>query len=308
MTHFIKNSSLKNTHSTEEKKLRYEKKNSSSEENSIVSLHQHPKGNQADDFFDPTQEKAPLIIEQIIRPTGLLDPIITLRPLKRQIDETIELAQARVARQERVLITTLTKRTAEDLSHYLKKIGLKSTYLHSDIDTIERVEILRSLRNGEIDILIGINLLREGLDLPEVSLVCILDADKEGFLRSKTSLIQTAGRAARHERGEVILFADTITKSIKELLFISQDRRTRQMAYNKAHGITPRSVIRPLEASLKTPTPTPASEQGAFTEKNLSSEKLLAELTLQMKEASLALEYEKAALLRDQIKILKEQR
>ena len=169
---------------------------------------------------------APLVVEQIIRPTGLLDPKITLKALKNQIDDTIELCRQRVERQERVLVTTLTKRTAEDLSDYLRDVGLKVRYLHSDIDTIERVEILRGLRAAEFDILVGINLLREGLDLPEVSLVCILDADKEGFLRSQTSLIQTAGRAARHVNGEVVLFADTVTQSMQALISISDYRRT----------------------------------------------------------------------------------
>ena len=171
-----------------------------------------------------------LVAHQIIRPTGLLDPVITVRPLRAQIDETIELCRRRIERRERVLITTLTKRTAEDLADYLREIGLRVRYLHSDIDTIERVEILRTLRYGDCDILVGINLLSEGLDLPEVSLVCILDADKEGYLRSKTSLIKTAGRAARHENGEVVLFADTVTSSMRALLDISNARRARQEA------------------------------------------------------------------------------
>src|SRR4029453_17944688 len=163
--------------------------------------------------FDVHTPGAQLVVEQIIRPTGLLDPKITLKPLKNQIDDTIELCRQRVEEGERVLVTTLTKRTAEDLADYLRDVGLKVRYLHSDIDAIERVEILRGLRAADFDILVGINLLREGLDLPEVSLVCILDADKEGFLRSQTSLIQTAGRAARHVNGEVVLFADQITQS-----------------------------------------------------------------------------------------------
>src|SRR5436190_8753253 len=175
--------------------------------------------------FDVHTPGAPLVVEQIIRPTGLLDPKITLKPLQNQIDETIELCRQRVEKQERVLVTTLTKRTAEDLSDYLRDVGLKVRYLHSDIDTIERVEILRGLRAADFDILVGINLLREGLDLPEVSLVCILDADKEGFLRSQTSLIQTAGRAARHVNGEVVLFADQVTQSMQALISISEYRR-----------------------------------------------------------------------------------
>ncbi|PYI49222.1 MAG: excinuclease ABC subunit B [Verrucomicrobia bacterium] len=182
--------------------------------------------------FDVLTPGAPLVVEQIIRPTGLLDPRITLKPLRNQIDETIDLCRQRVEKSERVLVTTLTKRTAEDLADYLRDVGLKVRYLHSDIDAIERVEILRGLRAADFDILVGINLLREGLDLPEVSLVCILDADKEGFLRSQTSLIQTAGRAARHVNGEVVLFADTVTQSMEALMSISEYRRAKQMDYN----------------------------------------------------------------------------
>src|SRR5215831_1242674 len=202
--------------------------------------------------FDVHTPGAPLVVEQIIRPTGLLDPKITLKPLKNQIDETIELCRQRVEKGERVLVTTLTKRTAEDLADYLRDVGLKVRYLHSDIDAIERVEILRGLRAADFDILVGINLLREGLDLPEVSLVCILDADKEGFLRSQTSLIQTAGRAARHINGEVVLFADTITQSMEALMSISEYRRAKQMDYNEEHGITPQTVRRAVQESLHT--------------------------------------------------------
>src|SRR5450432_2128415 len=194
---------------------------SNESEKAIVSRTDQPPAE-----FDVHTPGAPLVVEQIIRPTGLLDPRITLKGLKNQIDDTIELCRQRVELQERVLITTLTKRTAEDLSDYLRDVGLKVRYLHSDIDAIERVEILRSLRAAEFDILVGINLLREGLDLPEVSLVCILDADKEGFLRSQTSLIQTAGRAARHINGEVVLFADTVTQRMQAQIAISDYRRT----------------------------------------------------------------------------------
>src|SRR5947207_4016824 len=200
--------------------------------------------------FDVHTPGKALVAEQIIRPTGLLDPKITIRPLKSQIDETIELCRQRVERQERVLVTTLTKRTAEDLADYLRDVGLKVRYLHSDIDTIERVEILRGLRAADFDILVGINLLREGLDLPEVSLVCILDADKEGYLRSQTSLIQTAGRAARHINGQVYLFADTVTRSMQALLDVTEYRRARQLEYNEKHGITPQSVRRSVQESL----------------------------------------------------------
>ena len=263
------------------------------------------KPNAATEELDTLTHGSPLIVEQIIRPTGLLDPRIAVRPLKEQIDETIELCRRRVEAGERVLITTLTKRTAEDLTDYLKDIGLKVRYLHSDIDTIERVEILRSLRAGEFDILVGINLLREGLDLPEVSLVCVLDADKEGFLRSRTSLIQTAGRAARHVNGEVVLFADRITGSIRDLLEITEDRRRRQMEHNRKHGITPHSVKRPVQESLRVILEGEDSESARVREQPLDVAALIRELEAEMKEASRKLEYERAALLRDQILELK---
>jgi excinuclease ABC subunit B len=253
--------------------------------------------------FDVHSSGAPLVVEQIIRPTGLLDPKITLKELKNQIDDTIELCRQRVECQERVLVTTLTKRTAEDLSDYLRDVGLKVRYLHSDIDTIERVEILRGLRAAEFDILVGINLLREGLDLPEVSLVCILDADKEGFLRSQTSLIQTAGRAARHINGEVVLFADTVTQSMQALISISDYRRSKQMEYNEKHGITPQTVRRAVQESLHTilrGREIAASViQEAGGDFNLTE--LLRELEEEMQQASANLEFERAALLRDQI-------
>jgi excinuclease ABC subunit B len=259
------------------------------------------------DQFDVTTKGAPLVVEQIIRPTGLLDPKITILPLKNQIDDTLELCRQRVEKGERVLITTLTKRTAEDLSDYLKDVGLKVRYLHSDIDTIERVEILRALRAAEFDILVGINLLREGLDLPEVSLVCILDADKEGYLRSQTSLIQTAGRAARHVNGEVYLFADTVTKSMQALMAITEYRRSRQIAYNEKHGITPRSVQRAVQESLHTLLKARDVEESVIREGggNFSLTETLRELEAEMLTASNNLEYEKAALLRDQIAELK---
>jgi excinuclease ABC subunit B len=242
--------------------------------------------------------------ELIIRPTGLIDPVITIKPLKGQIDATMALARERIARGERVLVTTLTKRTAEDLSDYLREAGFKVQYIHSEVDAIERVEILRNLRAGEVDVLVGINLLREGLDLPEVSLVCILDADKEGYLRSDTSLIQTAGRAARHINGEAVLFADTITGSIRRLLEVTEYRRGKQIAYNRANNIMPHSVKRGIQESLQTilkgkpleSTGTPGDHDPVV---------LLAELEKEMKEASAHLEYERAALLRDQIFELK---
>jgi excinuclease ABC subunit B len=247
---------------------------------------------------------APLVVEQIIRPTGLLDPRITVRPLRGQIDTTIELCRQRIEKGERVLVTTLTKRTAEDLADYLRDIGLKVRYLHSDIDTIERVEILRSLRAGECDVLVGINLLREGLDLPEVSLVCILDADKEGYLRSQTSLIQTAGRAARHVNGEVILFADQITGSIRALIEVTDYRRERQMAYNKEHGITPKSVVRAVQESLHVILKSAKELEKSIvaeTAPDFDLHELIRELEQDMAAAAASLEYERAALIRDQL-------
>ena len=253
--------------------------------------------------FDALTPGAPLVVEQIIRPTGLLDPKITIKPLKNQIDDTIELCRQRVEKGERVLITTLTKRTAEDLADYLRDVGLKVRYLHSDIDTIERVEILRGLRAAEFDILVGINLLREGLDLPEVSLVCILDADKEGFLRSQTSLIQTAGRAARHVNGEVVLFADIVTQSMQALISISDYRRTKQIEYNEKHGITPQTVRRAVQESLHTILRGREIESSVIREAggNFDLTELLRELEEEMQHASANLEFERAALLRDQI-------
>ncbi len=261
--------------------------------------------------FDPQKRGTPLVVEQIIRPTGLLDPIITLRPLKGQIDETIELCRQRVERHERVLVTTLTKKTAEDLSEYLQGTGLKVRYIHADIDAVERVEILRQLRAATVDVLVGINLLREGLDLPEVSLVCILDADKEGFLRNETSLIQTAGRAARHLGGECVLFCDVVTDSIQALLNVTEHRRTRQTEHNTLHGITPQSVKRALQQSLHTHEK--ELEHAENLNRSLVAEdvetydklRVIAELEEEMREASSKLEFERAAHLRDQIAALK---
>jgi excinuclease ABC subunit B len=253
--------------------------------------------------FEVRDAGAPLVVEQIIRPTGLLDPKITLKPLKNQIDDTIELCRQRVEKSERVLITTLTKRTAEDLADYLRDVGLKVRYLHSDIDTIERVEILRGLRAADFDILVGINLLREGLDLPEVSLVFILDADKEGFLRSQTSLIQTAGRAARHVNGEVVLFADQITQSMEALMSISEYRRGKQMEYNEKHGITPQTVRRAVQESLHTILRGREIAASVIQEAggNFDLTELLRELEEEILLASANLEFERAALLRDLI-------
>jgi excinuclease ABC subunit B len=262
---------------------------------------------QAVEKFDVTKKGKHLIVEQIIRPTGLLDPVVTLRPLKEQIDETIELCRQRVEKRERVLVTTLTKRTAENLTDYLRNVDLRVRYLHSDIDAIERVEILRALRAEEFDILVGINLLREGLDLPEVSLVCILDADKEGYLRSETSLIQTAGRAARHLNGEVVLFADHTTKSIQRLIDITNYRREKQIAYNEKHGITPQSVVRAVQESLHAVLKGKQLESSVVREsgEDLDVLEVLRELETEMEEAATKLEFERAALLRDQIKTLK---
>ncbi len=247
------------------------------------------------------------VAEQIVRPTGLVDPKVTVKPLKGQIDDLIEEARKRADSKERILVTTLTKRTAEELTDYLRDVGINVRYLHSEIDAIERVEILRSLRKGDFDVLVGINLLREGLDLPEVSLVAILDADKEGYLRSATSLIQTAGRAARHINGEVILYADVMTKSINKFLEVSDYRRQKQLAYNKEHNITPRSVIRAVEESLAVYQSTRKKAAMVLAEAggNFDVTQTISELQDEMVAAANNLEFEKAALLRDQINELK---
>lgn len=250
----------------------------------------------------------PGVAELVVRPTGLIDPKVTIKPLKGQIDDLMEEARKRSDLKERVLVTTLTKRTAEELTDYLRDIGVRVQYLHSDIDAIERVEILRSLRKGEFDVLVGINLLREGLDLPEVSLVAILDADKEGFLRSETSLIQTAGRAARHLNGEVILYADVMTQSIQKFLAVTEYRRKRQIEYNAKHNITPRSVKRAVEESLSSIAHQADSKAVAVLRDagvDFDVAETIRELESEMIEASNNLEFEKAALLRDQVKELK---
>jgi excinuclease ABC subunit B len=249
----------------------------------------------------------PGIIELVVRPTGLIDPKVTLKPLKGQIDDLMEEVRKRGEKKERTLVTTLTKRTAEELTDYLRGIGIRVQYLHSEIDAIERVEILRSLRKGEFDVLVGINLLREGLDLPEVSLVAILDADKEGFLRSETSLIQTAGRAARHLNGEVILYADVMTDSIKKFLAVTEYRRQRQIAYNIEHNITPRSVARAVEESLATYESDRKEADAVLREgsTDIDITTTIQELEIEMLKAAEDLKFEKAALLRDQIKELK---
>ncbi len=247
------------------------------------------------------------VVEQIVRPTGLVDPPVTLKPLKGQIDDLMEEIRLRTAKKERTLVTTLTKRSAEELTDYLRDLGINVRYLHSEIDAIERVEVLRALRKGDFDVLVGINLLREGLDLPEVSLVAILDADKEGYLRSATSLIQTAGRAARHLNGQVILYADVRTRSIEKFLSVSEYRRQRQLAYNQEHNITPRGVSRAVEDSLAVYQTTRVRANSILNETagNFDLTETLRDLQEEMLKASDNLEFEKAALLRDQIRELK---
>lgn len=254
-------------------------------------------------------EQSPEVIEQIIRPTGLLDPPIDIRPIEGQIDDLLGEIQDRIAKNERVLITTLTKKMSEDLTDYLKDVGIKVNYLHSEIKTLERIEIIRDLRLGKFDVLVGINLLREGLDIPEVSLVAILDADKEGFLRSERSLIQTIGRAARNENGRVIMYADRITRSMGIAIEETQRRRTIQEAYNKEHGITPktiqkgvRDVIRATTAAEETET-YEAAPAKKMTKKE--REKTIAKMEAEMKEAAKALDFERAAELRDLLLELK---
>src|SRR4051795_3704047 len=251
-----------------------------------------------------------VVVEQIIRPTGLIDPPIDVRPVKGQVDDLLQEIRARVARGERVLVTTLTKRMAEDLTQYYQELGVRVRYLHSDIDTLERVEILRDLRRGEFDVLVGINLLREGLDLPEVSLVAILDADKEGFLRSAGSLIQTSGRAARNVNGSVIMYADKITDSMKFAISETDRRRAIQEAYNREHGITPASIVKSIDEVMTSVyeadyVTVAADHDGEVFRTHGELEAHLATLQGQMKAAAANLEFEKAAALRDRIKQLR---
>jgi excinuclease ABC subunit B len=252
-------------------------------------------------------ETASVIAEQVIRPTGLLDPVIEIRPIKGQVEDLIQESHETAEKGDRILVSTLTKRMAEDLADFLDQAGLRVEYLHSDIDAIERVEILRRLRKGDFDILIGVNLLREGLDLPEVALVAILDADKEGFLRSRTSLIQTAGRAARHIEGRVILYADRITDSIQATLDICDERRSRQMEYNEEHGIIPKTITREIQEGLQSSYQYEQKEDKAkvVSVDEAVSKEVIAELETSMLEAAQQLNFEKAALLRDQIDLLK---
>jgi excinuclease ABC subunit B len=252
-----------------------------------------------------------VVVEQVIRPTGLMDPPIDVRPVRGQVDDLLTEIRDRVARRERVLVTTLTKRMAEDLTAYYQELGVRVRYLHSDIDTLERVEILRDLRRGAFDVLVGINLLREGLDLPEVSLVAILDADKEGFLRSGGSLIQTSGRAARNVNGRVIMYAETITASMASALAETERRRALQAAYNDAHGITPESVVRQIDDVLSSVyerdyagAPASADERQPFrTQAELDAE--IARLDREMKTAAANLDFERAASIRDRLKTLR---
>jgi excinuclease ABC subunit B len=257
------------------------------------------------------------IVEQVIRPTGLVDPEVEIRPVKGQVDDLLEEIRIRAAKNERVLVTTLTKRMAEDLSEYFSEVGVRCRYLHSEVETLDRIKILRDLRRGEFDVLMGINLLREGLDLPEVSLVAILDADKEGFLRSTTSLIQTIGRCARHVEGRAILYADRRTGSMNEAIGETNRRRTKQLEYNKENNITPMSIIKGVDMELAriveadyVTVPLDEGELDAATS-NIKNETQLAEmltkLETQMREAAKKFEFEKAAQLRDRIRSLKQQ-
>jgi excinuclease ABC subunit B len=251
------------------------------------------------------------IVEQIIRPTGLLDPEVEVRPVRGQIDDLLEEVRQRVGRGERVLVTTLTKKMAEDLADYYGDLGIRVRYMHSEIDTLERIRILRDLRKGEFDVLIGINLLREGLDLPEVSLVAILDADKEGFLRSESSLIQTIGRAARNASGKAILYADRITDSMRRAMDETLRRRQKQTLYNEEHGITPQSIIKPIEATLVTAyeadyfkVPLNLEDYAGYSREKI--EETITQLDHEMREAARKFEFEKAASLRDRIKYLRD--
>jgi excinuclease ABC subunit B len=256
-------------------------------------------------------KSAGVVVEQIIRPTGLVDPQVEIRPIKGQIDDLLAEIRDRAAINQRVLVTTLTKRMSEDLANYYTEVGVRCRYMHSEIETLERIRLLRDLRRGEYDVLIGINLLREGLDLPEVSLVAILDADKEGFLRSQGSLIQTIGRAARHLEGRAILYADKMTDSMRRAIDETDRRREKQVAYNEEHGITPRTVIRGIDDSLATILKADyadlAEEDGTLPEFDTQAEldKYIASLESDMREAAKKFEFEKAAKLRDTVKDLR---
>jgi excinuclease ABC subunit B len=248
-------------------------------------------------------EHTPEPAQQVIRPTGLLDPVIEVRPTTGQIDDLIAEIRERIARQQRVLVTTLTKRMAEDLSQYLQELDIKTAYIHSEVDTLERGDILRDLRMGTYDVLVGINLLREGLDLPEVSMVAIMDADKEGFLRSESALIQTIGRAARHEEGRVIMYADRKTDSMARAIDETNRRRAIQEAYNTEHGITPHSVAKEIDEGLRALIPMKEDDKKAKLDlRKIPKDEyagLIKDMSAQMELASANLEFEKAAELRD---------
>jgi excinuclease ABC subunit B len=253
-----------------------------------------------------------IFVEQVIRPTGLVDPEVEVRPVKGQVDDLLEEIRVRAGRSERVLVTTLTKRMAEDLAEYFGEVGVRCRYLHSEIETLERIRILRDLRRGEFDVLIGINLLREGLDLPEVSLVAILDADKEGYLRSATSLVQTMGRCARHIEGRAILYADQMTDSMRQAIAETNRRRAKQEAYNREHNITPQSIVKSVDMQLAriidadyVSIPTEDAAIGEITSQEQLA-RVIADLEAQMREAAKAFEFERAAALRDKIRALKQ--
>ena len=252
------------------------------------------------------RETSSQIAEQLIRPTGLVDPSISVRPTEGQIDDIISEINIRVERKERVLLTTLTKKMAEDLTDYLEDLGIKVRYMHHDVDTIERMEIIRDLRLGEFDVLVGINLLREGLDIPEVSLVIILDADKEGFLRSETSLIQTIGRAARNANGEVIMYADSVTPSMEHAIVETERRRQKQMAYNEEHGIVPKTIIKGVRDVIEITSKKDKGEKPIKKMSRKEREEMIVRLTAEMKAAAKILEFEHAAYLRDKINKLRE--
>jgi len=256
---------------------------------------------------DHERESSTQIVEQVIRPTGLLDPEISVRPVEGQIEDLLSEINIRVERHERVLVTTLTKKMAEDLTEYLGGLGVKVRYMHHDIDTIERMEIIRDLRLGEFDVLVGINLLREGLDIPEVSLVAILDADKEGFLRSETSLIQTVGRAARNAGGKVIMYADEVTDSMQKTIEVTERRRALQQQYNEEHGITPETIKKDVREIIEISSHKNDEPVGKRRLTHREAEAEIAKLTAEMKNAAKILEFEHAAYLRDRIKKLREQ-
>ncbi len=249
-------------------------------------------------------EKSAVVAEQVIRPTGLLDPEISVRPVEGQMDDLISEINERIPKQQRTLVTTLTKKMAEDLTDYLKTMGIKVRYMHHDIDTVERMNIIRDLRLGEFDVLVGINLLREGLDIPEVSLVAILDADKEGFLRSERSLIQTIGRAARNAEGKVIMYADSVTDSMERAITETERRRSIQMKYNEEHGIVPKTIIKKVSDIIEISSKKDEKLRGKTKMSKAEREKLIAQLTKEMKAAAKLLEFEHAAYLRDKIKEL----